>query len=72
LLRVRLRSKASPVEQRANALVDDGCQAKDIVVLRRRQRMKPGTAIVIGRINPIDHHRVEVYVGVQGVPRNAE
>ena len=70
--RVRLTSRASPPEQRANTLVDDGCQVEDVVVLRRRQWIKPGTAIVTGRINPIDHHRVEVHVGVEGVPKHAE
>ncbi len=31
--------------------------------------MKPGTAIFTDRINPIDHHRVEMHVCVQGVPK---
>ena len=56
LLRFRLTSKASPLEQRSNALVDEGPQVEDVLVLRRGQLMKLRTAIVTGRMNAIDHH----------------
>ena len=53
MLRFCRSSKLSPLQQRSNALVDEGCQAEDVLILRRRQLMKFGTATRTGRIDSI-------------------
>ena len=42
---------------------------EDILVPRRRQWKKPGTAILTGRRNPIEHHRVEMHICNQDVSK---
>ena len=69
LLRIGLNSKASPLEQCSDAPINEGGQVEGVLVLRRRQRIKPRAAIVTGRINPVEHDTVEVDIGIQGVPK---
>jgi hypothetical protein len=66
-LRIRIRTKAPPLQQRLNPLAHERRHAENILILGRRQLVKFRTAIGAGCVNSVNHEAMEVWVAIQGI-----